>query len=34
MLDRLSLAFADCHCEGKVDWELKVCMDEGKVTLR
>ena len=34
MLDRLSLAFADCHCEGKVAWELTGCKDEGKVTLR
>ena len=33
MLDRLSLAFIDCHCNSKVDWELTVCKDEGKVTL-
>jgi len=33
MLDRLSLAFVDCHCKGKANWELTACKDEGKVTL-
>jgi hypothetical protein len=27
MLERLSLAFVDCHCKGKANWGLIECKD-------